>query len=178
MEIFISKPDRKVYRVGDTIIKEFMNYRDAMNEEWYLYYQDFNNRYNCMPDIIDFEPGHKIVMNYIPGYVLGNIRPTREIISHVVKLYSYFAEYSALIGKDYYHWDIHCDNMIIGDNDKLTLIDPDSISINSPNGMQRAYAELHQFIMSYLLKPCEDRYYDIWNERPKDSINSLLRGKK
>ena len=120
-----------------------------------------------MPDIIDFEPGHKMVMDYVPGDVLGQIRPTRKIISHVVKLYSYFAEYSESIGKDYYHWDIHCDNMIMSDDGKLTLIDPDSISINSPNGMQRAYSELHQFIMSYLLKPCEDRYYDIWNERTK-----------
>ena len=43
MEYFISKPDRKVYRVGNTVIKEFTNYRKAMNEEWYLYYQDFMN---------------------------------------------------------------------------------------------------------------------------------------
>ena len=145
---FTNKPDRKCYRLGDTVIKEFTKPLRRMNEEWYLHYQEFNNRYRIMPDIIDFEPGYKIVMNYIPGRVLeeNNSRSRRENLVDILRIYTYFAEYSAEIKKDFYHWDIHDNNLILTNDGKLMLIDPDSISINIPQKTALAYNMLSDYV--------------------------------
>ena len=145
---FTNKPDRKCYRLGDTVIKEFTKPLRRMNEEWYLHYQEFNNRYRIMPDIIDFEPGYKIVMDYIPGRVLEEIdsRSRRENLVDILRIYTHFAEYSAEIKKDFYHWDIHDNNLILTNDGKLMLIDPDSISINIPQKTALAYNMLSDYV--------------------------------
>ena len=156
---FTNKPDRKCYQLGNTVIKEFTKPIRQMDEEWYLHYQEFNNRYRIMPDIIDFEPGYKIVMDYIPGKVLEEnnspgdgtvVRPRRENLVDILKMYTHFAEYSAEIKKDFYHWDIHDNNLIMTNDGKLMLVDPDSISINIPQKTALAFHMLNDYVLRLL----------------------------
>ena len=166
---FTNKPDRKCYQLGNTVIKEFTKPIRQMNEEWYLHYQEFNNRYRIMPDIIDFEPRYKIVMDYIPGRVLENDRrPTRENLVDILRMYTHFAEYSAEIKKDFYHWDIHDNNLIMANDGKLMLIDPDSISINISQKTALAYKMLNHYVMRYII-PGSHRI-DIYNPSEIDIL--------
>jgi len=142
MEIMRSHPHNTVSFDGTYYIKEFKHHRHHLNEEWAMLYDGLYNKFpDITPELIDFVPGKKIVMEAVEGLTPQQIKYERssetilndlkKLLSISQKITSAFAEYSLDLKDTYYcyHYDLNPGNLIIQDLDKLKFkfIDIDSI---------------------------------------------------
>jgi hypothetical protein len=139
----IIKPYRynKVTFDGTYYIKEFEHYQAHLTDEWSVLYDGLYNKFpNITPELIDFVPGKKIVMEAVEGLTPHEIKydqlewelqDLKKLLVISQKLNAAFAEYSLDLKDTYYcyHSDLNSTNIIIQDLEQLKFkfIDIDAI---------------------------------------------------
>ena len=137
----------KVTFDGTYYIKEFEHYQTHLTDEWSVLYDGLYNKFpNITPELIDFVPGKKIVIEAVEGLTpheikyeqlknnpsgQWNLQDLKKLLVISQKINSAFAEYSLDLRGAYYcyHYDLNPTNIIIQDLEQLKFkfIDIDAI---------------------------------------------------
>lgn len=149
MKLIKSGFDSEVYDNGNTIIKKYKFTRyNILDPSWLLYYDDFNSKYNILPEIyeMNIQDGiHTCVMEKIEGsplqeHVLQAMNKQNqqcsEVMDYIKKshdLIGKFLEYNIELSKQgnvIVHEDLNLNNIIVTESGDLKAIDIDSIRLN------------------------------------------------
>ena len=153
-QTYIDNDRCTVVRDNDKIIKTFKIDRKELDDEWSLHYQRFNDQYNILPVLYDFEPGKKLVMEYIEG---TPIRENSQMVVTITRFMNYFAEYSHKSKVDFYHGDMTERNLIDTESG-VKLVDIDSITVNDMLNSNTAFIKAYYQVSRYILKDPFDIY--------------------
>jgi hypothetical protein len=149
MKLIKSGKDCEVYDNGNTIIKKYKFIRHSiLDPSWLLYYDDFNSKYNILPEIyeMNIKDGiHTCVMEKIEGSLLQELvlqamskqnQEYSEVMHYIKKchdLIGNFLEYNIELskqGKIMFHEDLNLTNIIVTESGDFKAIDIDSVRLN------------------------------------------------
>ena len=139
----------KIERVDGTIVKTFKKPIEYIDKEWLEHYKEFNKRYKNLVTVYEANR-HIMVMEDIDGINLqeytNQISKFNELDFHQwpitrvdlfnfiefqLKALSDFFKYSAEIKKSWMHTDAGLHNTMLMPNNKMILIDPESIILSN-----------------------------------------------
>ena len=126
-----------IEKYNNKVIKLFKQKRSYIDDSWLYHYNNFHNMYKTTVKIYEANCD-RIVMDYVEGdlcrpyLVKNNNRLLFKYYSIILQNLSYMSEYSSNIPVDigvlFFHRDAAGHNIVVN-NDKYTLIDPDSFII-------------------------------------------------
>lgn len=157
MELIRETPNKsKVYVYSDTIIlKEFnskffnvsFGQTESDHNRWITLYNDFYDRYNMIPKLIEFDPKNfKVYMEKIEGMTCAGLFPIghfpiqfnqddlfnmyHKYGEFYFRLWSYFYKFSLDKQIGFYHSDMNSSNIMITVNDEFKLVDIENLVVS------------------------------------------------
>lgn len=128
----------RVTKTGNKVIKQFHTPHEHITDEWFDAYSLYQKTYQNVVEVYEYSPEY-IVMEYVEGseinldeywYIKEQSRDSyikfHELLKQLSNFDFQFHEFAINYGKAFYHRDCGHGNMILTNENKIILIDPDA----------------------------------------------------